>query len=296
MNDMGDFKTYKPSAQLTDLVAYFWTYVPGQCDQKMQELRLLPDGRPGFIIQHNHGSSVYHDGVSKLPVAFLYGITNRSCINYSTAQTGIAGASFQPGAIQALFGCPSHLLANRLVSIGDMFNDSPEEQILDTKDISKTPLLLDRWLCGHLQKQMITHDFIHDSIHKIQAAEGQISLRKLYKEHSVSERKFERTFKERTGIQPYQFARIRRFQAAIKRIHQQSSISLTKLTYDLGFSDQSHFIRDFKTLSGVTPKQYRENAGNAITNHFLMNAKPQDFAIRMISENCPAFNFLSKLN
>jgi AraC-like DNA-binding protein len=31
---------------------------------------------------------------------------------------------------------------------------------------------------------------------------------------------------------------------------------MTELTYESGYFDQSHFINEFKLLSGLTPKQY----------------------------------------
>ena len=35
-------------------------------------------------------------------------------------------------------------------------------------------------------------------------------------------------------------------------------LSLSQITYDCGFSDQSHFIRCFKEIYSVTPSQYRK--------------------------------------
>jgi YesN/AraC family two-component response regulator len=35
-------------------------------------------------------------------------------------------------------------------------------------------------------------------------------------------------------------------------------LTLSQITYDCGFSDQSHFIRCFKEINGMTPSQYRK--------------------------------------
>ena len=32
--------------------------------------------------------------------------------------------------------------------------------------------------------------------------------------------------------------------------------SMTQLTFDNGYYDQSHFIHDFKSLTGLTPKAF----------------------------------------
>jgi AraC-like DNA-binding protein len=36
---------------------------------------------------------------------------------------------------------------------------------------------------------------------------------------------------------------------------------LAEIANDLGFADQSHFIRHFRELTGVTPARYRRNLG-----------------------------------
>jgi AraC family transcriptional regulator len=37
-----------------------------------------------------------------------------------------------------------------------------------------------------------------------------------------------------------------------------ADVSLTQVSYECGFADQSHFIRSFKQAVGVTPLQYRK--------------------------------------
>ncbi|MFO7445700.1 MAG: AraC family transcriptional regulator [Ignavibacteriaceae bacterium] len=38
-----------------------------------------------------------------------------------------------------------------------------------------------------------------------------------------------------------------------------STLTLTQIAHQCGFSDQSHFIRLFKSVNGITPNQYRKN-------------------------------------
>lgn len=37
-----------------------------------------------------------------------------------------------------------------------------------------------------------------------------------------------------------------------------SKQTLTEIAYEAGYYDQSHFIREFKSYTNLTPKQYRE--------------------------------------
>jgi AraC-like DNA-binding protein len=58
------------------------------------------------------------------------------------------------------------------------------------------------------------------------------------------------------GLVAEDFMNRRRIRAAVMLL-QDGSISLTKLSLDLGFSSQSHFTRVFSGLTGMTPKGFR---------------------------------------
>ncbi|HAB51412.1 MAG TPA: AraC family transcriptional regulator, partial [Ignavibacteriales bacterium] len=44
---------------------------------------------------------------------------------------------------------------------------------------------------------------------------------------------------------------------ALHLIHQ-STLNLTQIACDSGYYDQSHFIREFKSLTNMTPKHYQQ--------------------------------------
>ena len=53
------------------------------------------------------------------------------------------------------------------------------------------------------------------------------------------------------------FLRLVRINGAIQRM-QRREVARTMLAQEAGFYDQSHFIREFKAVCGVTPRQYLE--------------------------------------
>jgi len=69
----------------------------------------------------------------------------------------------------------------------------------------------------------------------------------------MSIRSFERKCKERLGMPAKMYARIARFHKAYKMLESRSIISWTDLTYELGYYDQTHFIKDFKEFAKLTP-------------------------------------------
>ena len=69
----------------------------------------------------------------------------------------------------------------------------------------------------------------------------------------MSIRNFERKCKERLGMPAKMYARIARFHKAYKIIESRPKISWTDLTYEVGYYDQTHFIKDFKEFARLTP-------------------------------------------
>ena len=65
-----------------------------------------------------------------------------------------------------------------------------------------------------------------------------------------------RKFKKAFGLTPHQFQIQCKVRKAQKLLEENKSIS--EVTYEAGFYDQSHFVRCFQKIVGMTPKKYQE--------------------------------------
>ena len=87
----------------------------------------------------------------------------------------------------------------------------------------------------------------------LQAHHGQLNITALAAEIGVSERQLERLFHERLGVTPKHYARVVRLEHAISQLpHFGTQADVAAAT---GYADESHLLRDFRALSGVTPTQ-----------------------------------------
>ena len=84
----------------------------------------------------------------------------------------------------------------------------------------------------------------------------------LTRDLSVSPRKLERHFLSHVGMSPKLFSRLVRFDRAVRDLSKRGDRSWTDFALAHGYSDQAHFINEFREFSGVTPTEF-ESERNA---------------------------------
>ena len=89
-------------------------------------------------------------------------------------------------------------------------------------------------------------------------SKGLLSIKDVREQLFITERTFERHFFKEIGVTPKQFSKIIQFSTSRNQIKEDDYYNLTEISYDNGFSDQSHFIRTFKKFTGKTPKAYQK--------------------------------------
>jgi AraC-like DNA-binding protein len=67
-------------------------------------------------------------------------------------------------------------------------------------------------------------------------------------------------FAEHVGVPPKWAIRIYRLNDAAQRIVTEGQPDYAGLAVRLGYSDQSHFIREFRTVTGQSPAEYARTA------------------------------------
>jgi AraC-like DNA-binding protein len=81
-------------------------------------------------------------------------------------------------------------------------------------------------------------------------------LYEIIKSCPVSERSLQRKFLKRAGISPKMLARIVRINYLWGKIKNNQPIDYQDLVYEGNYFDQTHFIKDFKAITGETPDYF----------------------------------------
>lgn len=84
---------------------------------------------------------------------------------------------------------------------------------------------------------------------------GQIKVKEVARQTCYSERQLNRLFLAQVGMNMKNYARLTRFNYVLKHI-QKSPCFFSALSQQAGYFDQAHFDKDFKAISGVSPRDY----------------------------------------
>ena len=171
------------------------------------------------------------------------------------------GIRFYPGGAYPFLGVPLHEVSNYFAiadilprqSLHDLYSNIVEAQSIAVK-ISH----IERWLLQRLQNYQEQDRIVPFSLKQIEHATGQVSMKQLADDLYISQRQLERLYKTQVGMTPVQYARLIRVQKARSLLKVNTQLSTARIGAELGFYDQSHFIRDFKSIIGITPNRYRQ--------------------------------------
>lgn len=85
---------------------------------------------------------------------------------------------------------------------------------------------------------------------------GKIKIHDLEEKTNYTERYINKIFIEEMGFPPKIFCKIIQFQKSLELLNYGKKENMTQVAVELGYYDQSQFIRDFTKYCGITPNKY----------------------------------------
>ncbi len=231
-------------------------------------IKVFPNGLPGIVFQHDNGNSALENiitpsHISRVPTSFLYGAgTEPSTMNFKKGSYTSIQVVFKPQALNTLLGLNASALTNGFAELNEFSLEDLNLQLMEAGTQRKRVTLLTDFLFAKLKQSKSRDPLVEESLHLIHQNITFIDVRHLLKRLAISERQFERRFSQTVGIAPQAYIRVKRFNEAIRLMKTRQYAKLTDIAYALNFHDQSHFIRDVKTLSGLTPRTISQEAEN----------------------------------
>jgi len=255
-----DYKTYRPSLSLAPFIKCFWS-LKSLASASPEKQRIVPDGCMELIF---HCGDAYEqflqDGNRVLqPKSFVFGQITAPLEICPTGKTDILAARFHPDGFEPFTSIPVSEMENKAVALKDLFGEEGsqlETQVLATREHSDRIHLIEQFFLRKLRSPETLGRMIRSGIELMHKFNGQVSVNDLAGLLNTNRRQLERKFSTTIGISPKQLSKIIRLQSAIKMLEQKQYTNLTSLAYANGYFDQAHFIKDFKELTGMSPKKF----------------------------------------
>lgn len=170
---------------------------------------------------------------------------------------------FEPYAAPFLYGISAEGWADAVFDYsGHEATVQLHADLSKVSDPAEAPAILNRYfyslLKGKSENEIQKLHGLRAILAEFDQSEAETGLAELLAANELSERSLERSFRQYLGLSPKEYLRHLRFLKLIQ-INPELNRSGTDLTYELGYFDQSHFIREFKHFTGMTPGAYAQS-------------------------------------
>lgn len=264
-----NYRKISPPQELRNYIRYFWVLESDGPDPGRTSFRTIADGCPGIVFYQSDNGAFFRDD-KQLPGIFLYGQASIHSDIHAPCQLSAIGVYFYPNALQTVFGFNAVELTDSCIDLNETHSArlfSLKEQLLNVLSAEEKIRILSSYLISLIcNKDIYTDPIAQHVLSRIVSSHGSISLKELHKSVSLSERTFERRFRQSIGISPKLFSRICRFQASLNQLRNNDYQKLSDLAFQHDYADQSHHIRDFKEFAGCSPYQFQKQLNELVEN------------------------------
>ena len=242
----------------TDLIQSIWQV---QHTTNLETEYIIPKGAVEIIFNFSEDGPVtarlmhteYH-----LPRCFINGFNTGPIHIQLSKQQFFFGVVFQPLVIKKIFRHPAGLFADTTIDLGliDHSFYSLWYQLAEENDFDGKVSVLLNWLKKYSvqweRQEQLVNDFL------CARNRHELSVKELSGHVCYSPRHLSRKIADATGMNTESFLLYKKYLHAVDLVHY-TDLSFTNIAYQSGFSDQSHFIRSFKTYTGLTPGEYKRD-------------------------------------
>lgn len=169
----------------------------------------------------------------------------------------VIGIELEPGAARRVLGVPAGELAERhtpLESVWGGVARGLRDRLAEPRSLAAQLDLFAELLTARLAPIRAMHPAV---AHALSLLPDGRDIGTLVRESGYSHRRFIALFRDAVGMSPKTFQRVRRFHDTLRMLIARPELPLVEVALAAGYSDQSHFNREFRELGGISPSEYR---------------------------------------
>ncbi|SDH11869.1 AraC-type DNA-binding protein [Dyadobacter soli] len=269
-----EFQYFQPAKILAPYIRHYYLFE--SANNAAYEDTVFPSGDMEVIFNLGGGiwESLQESGFQNNPAIELWGQITRPLLIRSSGAHLMLGVRFFTHGTSFLLDDEIGIFNDQVFDLTDVLGRDIRDlhdRLLNASSATARIALLDDFFTGRLMRASGRHKRLNKVAHILtsitkDATENNIS--RVADNYGVSTRYLHKLVYQHTGLSPKSFDKIQRFKTSLKLIGE-NKLPLTSIAYDAGYFDQSHFIRDFKSFTGLTPSAYLNNL--SAVNQMLIN-------------------------
>ena len=234
---------YPPPAGLAPFVEAFWSRPAARSAETLGPQRILPDGCLDIVVGSRE--------------AIVVGAMTRALVIPPTDVDGMIGVRFRPGMATAFLGIPAAALTDDRASLEAVWPDGKQvaEHVGSALGTARAISRLAGTLTDRLSRVPTIPPDLLMAVERIMARGGRIDVSRLAASMGVTRQHLARRFAAYVGVPPKTFCRVVRLWSVL-RSTTDGRVNWAGLAVDLGYSDQSHLVTEFRSLTGLTPGRW----------------------------------------
>jgi len=258
------FKIARPSKVLEPYIKQYWSIDSTLAEGEQYLQRLIPSGLPELIMYFGARPKLINTHKTLEDNLLLTGHQKEYTDLQISKSLSVFSIAFQAQGLMNFFNLPLIEIYNQnipLKYINKKLQQELEPRMKDCNSFHERVEIVELYFTKLLadNKNSIEFQRINRLVNIIRRTRGKVSIDYLASELCLSRKQFERKFSEFIGVSPKQYLKTIRLQLALHLKNNDNGLSITGLAYESGYYDQSHFTNEFKSMTGLRPKQYFDN-------------------------------------
>ncbi len=264
---MLQLKEFRPDARLKDhIISYYFIE-----NNELSHDTIPPLGFP--VVQFHLENDLNKYFVNYLfplsPVMIVGQLTRFAKIQRTDGIT-LIGVNLRPTSLLPLTGIRADRFTDTALSAAEIWGEEVNRLYIRLKNENERYnriRLLDNFFLSLCAKVRLEQDRFGLLVDTILSRKGHIDIDEMYQIFPSSPRTLQRHFLKRIGVNANTYLRIIRNLNLFHALHNNRELSLSDAMVSVGYYDYSHFAREFKQMTGMTPKRYFE--GKEAFSHLL---------------------------
>lgn len=246
------YREFSPHLTLIQDIKCYW--ILERPTGKFSSDKMPPDSYMELVFD----CSQHPDYLSCTPRVFLVGLQNSAGRIYGTQVSQSISVRLYPWMALPLVGVAPHQSINTVIPLTEKWTALGNHIAKRAHSVGLVEAVveIEQHLADFTLYANTCDEIVRYASKLIYLSKGQIRINNISDECGISTNQLERLFKTSTGISPKAFARLVRIEAIREYLVNCRTIRFVDVAQEFGYTDQSHFSRDFKAMAGVTPGQF----------------------------------------